>query len=318
MMAITGTSLAAAAAAALLFRLFLASGDNLLVMLLAFFAAPLPIMVAALGWGHGAGLGSALAGALLIAFVLDLKAAAVFLGCIGLPAWWLAYLALLGRPGADGQGLTWYPLSRLLAWIAATVTAVVCAAVLSLSTTYAGYQAVVDKTTEILAPVLTRLSEPSAALDPAAIQALTRDFVEAMPIGSAAWNVLVLALDLWLAAKIVQALQRLPRPFPVLADELMLAPWIAGLFVGLLALVWGDGFVALFAAVAAAALAMAFALVGLACLHRRTRGFDARGPVLFGAYALLVFLAGPALLIFAVVGLIDTLLRRQRLARSAE
>jgi hypothetical protein len=318
MMATIGTSLAAAAAAALLFRVFLESGDTFLVMLLAFFASPLPIMVAALGWGHSAGLGGALAGTLLIAFVLDLKAAAVFLVCIGLPAWWLAYLALLGRPAADGQGLTWYPLSRLLAWLAATVTAVVCAAVLSISTTYAGYQAVVDKTTEILTPVLSRLSESSATLDPAALETLTRDFVEAMPIGSAAWNVLVLALDLWLAANIVQALRRLPRPFPVLSDELRLAPWIAGLFIVLLALAWLSGFVGLFAAVAAAALAMIFALVGLACLHRRTRGFDARGPILFGAYALLVLLAGPALLILAVVGLIDTLVRSPRLSRSVE
>jgi hypothetical protein len=318
MMVTTGTSLAAAAAAALLFRVFLASGDNFLLMLLAFFSAPLPIMVAALGWGHGAGLGAAATGTLLIALVLDLKAAAVFLGCIGLPAWWLAYLSLLGRPAADGKGLTWYPLSRLLAWIAATVTAVVCAAVLSISTTYAGYQAVVDKTAEILAPVLIRLTEPSAALDPAAVEALTREFVEAMPIGSAAWNVLALAIDLWLAATIVRTLKRLPRPFPVLSDELRLAPWIAGLFGIVLTLIWGEGFLALFAAVAAAALAMAFALVGLACLHRRTRGFDARGPILFGAYALLVLLAGPALLIFAVVGLVDTLMRRPLLSWNAE
>ncbi len=317
MMVTTGTSLAAAAAAALLFRVFLASGDNFFLMLLAFFSAPLPIMVAALGWGHGAGLGAAVTGTLLVALVLDPKAAAVFFGCIGLPAWWLAYLALLGRPAPDGKGLTWYPLSRLLAWIAATVTAVVCAAVLSISTTYAGYQAMVDRTTEVLAPVLTRLTEPSA-LDPAAIEALTRDFVEAMPIGSAAWNVLALAIDLWLAATIVRALKRLPRPFPALSDELRLAPWIAGLFGIALTLIWGEGFLALFAAVAAAALAMAFALVGLACLHRRTRGLDARGPVLFGAYALLVLLAGPALLIFAVVGLVDTLMRRPLLSRGAE
>src|SRR5262249_4902749 len=79
-----------------------------------FSLAPLPIMIAALGWSHWAGLAAAVVAAIAAALAISPFYFVSFLLTIGLPAWWLGYLALLARPaGADG-GLGWYAAGRLV------------------------------------------------------------------------------------------------------------------------------------------------------------------------------------------------------------
>ena len=89
----------AGAAAALLFA-SVASGSSLSILL--FYLAPLPILIAALGWSHWAALIAALAGALALALVFGPVFFFAFLVGVGLPAWWLGYLALLARPAGNG------------------------------------------------------------------------------------------------------------------------------------------------------------------------------------------------------------------------
>ena len=48
-----------------------------------------------------------------------------------LPAWWLAYLALLGRPPRTAA-TEWYPLGRLLLWIAATAALITSSAIVAI------------------------------------------------------------------------------------------------------------------------------------------------------------------------------------------
>ena len=91
----------AGAAAALLFA-SVASGSPLAVVL--FYLAPLPILIAALGWSHYAALVAALAAAASLAAVFNSTLFIAFLIGIGLPAWWLGYLALLARPVANAPG----------------------------------------------------------------------------------------------------------------------------------------------------------------------------------------------------------------------
>ena len=120
--------LGAGAAAALLFA-SVASGSALSVLL--FYLAPLPILIAALGWSHWA--------ALIAAIVASAGLAAVFGGIflprlpvgIGLPAWWLGYLALLARrPPRRPAALEWYPVGHLVFWAAIIGAAIVIAAML--------------------------------------------------------------------------------------------------------------------------------------------------------------------------------------------
>lgn len=94
---------------------------------LLYLLAPIPVLIVALGWNHRSGLVAALVGGLAIAAFISPLSGFAFVVITALPAWWLAYLALLGRPAADGT-MEWYPLGRLLAWIAATAALTIVAA----------------------------------------------------------------------------------------------------------------------------------------------------------------------------------------------
>src|SRR5215210_5058174 len=99
--------LSAGAAAALLFA-SVASGSLLSVLL--FYLAPLPILIAALGWSHWAALIAAVVASAGLAAIFGWFFFIAFMVGIGLPAWWLGYLALLARPAATPEGLEWYPV----------------------------------------------------------------------------------------------------------------------------------------------------------------------------------------------------------------
>ena len=66
-----------------------------------------------------------------LALVLGGPVALAFLLGIGLPAWWIGYLALLARPasGADADDVEWYPVGRIVVW-----TAIIAAAASSIVT----------------------------------------------------------------------------------------------------------------------------------------------------------------------------------------
>ena len=55
---------------------------------------------------------------------------------IGLPAWWLGYLALLARPATHPtpDGLEWYPVGHLVFWAAIIGAAIVITGMLTLGT----------------------------------------------------------------------------------------------------------------------------------------------------------------------------------------
>ena len=109
--------LAAGAASAVLFA-SVASGS--LISILLFYLAPLPILIAAVGWSQVAGLVAALIAASALAVVFGALFFIAFLIGVGLPAWWLGYLALLARPGSapGAEGLEWYPVGGLVVWAA--------------------------------------------------------------------------------------------------------------------------------------------------------------------------------------------------------
>src|SRR5712691_6503890 len=129
--------LGAGIAAALLFA-SIASG--LLLSLVLFYLAPLPILIVGLGWSHWAGLIAALVASAGLAFNIKLFPFTVFLLGFGLPAWWLSCLAWLARPvaasGGNGAATTveWFPIGRLVIWAAILSASVIAAALLSIGT----------------------------------------------------------------------------------------------------------------------------------------------------------------------------------------
>ena len=69
-----------------------------LISLLLFYLAPLPLMVAALGWGPLAATIGGIAAASGLGLMFGLPYCIAFVVTVALPAWWLGHLALLGRP----------------------------------------------------------------------------------------------------------------------------------------------------------------------------------------------------------------------------
>ncbi len=97
MIAIVLIGLAAGCASALMFASIVSGA---LISLLLFYLAPLPLMVAALGWGPIAATIGGIVAACGLGAIFGLPYCIAFAVTVAVPAWWLGHLALLGRPAA--------------------------------------------------------------------------------------------------------------------------------------------------------------------------------------------------------------------------
>jgi hypothetical protein len=70
--------------------------------LLLFYLAPLPLMVAALGWGPLSATIGGIVAAIGLGAIFGLPYCIAFASRSRCPAWWLGHLALLGRPVTGG------------------------------------------------------------------------------------------------------------------------------------------------------------------------------------------------------------------------
>jgi hypothetical protein len=295
MVQILFVGLGAGVAAALLFASVI-SGSIAAIFL--FYLAPLPILIAALGWGHMAGLIAAASATAIVAVLSGAFFLAV--AVISFGAWWLGYLTLLARPATNGGGseLEWYPVGRLVLWAAAIGTLVVIAAVPNFGTDQESLQAGLRK------------SYARILRDPSTIDLL----VIAVPPAAAVFSTLTNLFNLWLAARIVKISGRLTRPWPDLS-----AFTLPPMTLGFLAVAIGASFLpdllGILSGACAASLVMVLAILGFAVLHSVTRGMSSRGVVLAGVYTAAVVLGWPLLLI-SLVGLGETMFDiRVRIAR---
>lgn len=292
-----GIGIGAGLVSALLFGVVITGSP--LAMLLSYLA-PLPVLIAALGWRHRSGLVATLAGGIATALAFRPEAGLAFALGSGLPAWWLAYLALLGRPGPDGT-MEWYPLGRLLLWIAVAAALVTVAGVMALGDgDYEGYRTGLRRALETVLPATNPEQAPARG-------ALLEGLVTAVPLVAAAVFVLVFVLNLWIAARTVRISDRLPRPWPTISATVM--PREA-LFVlaGTAVLCFLPGFIGAAGLALLGALVIAFALQGLGLLHEATQGRRGRVGILTTTYILIAFVGHTVLPLFALVGIADTAL----------
>ena len=283
------------AAAALLFA-SVASGSLLSVLL--FYLAPLPILIAVLGWSHWAGLIGAISGAAALASVFGSVFFFAFLAGAGLPAWWLGYLAMLARPAPAGSApaLEWYPAGRLVIWAAVLGALIVIAAIPNFGTDaesfHAGLQSALER--------MLRMQTETPATAPLAVPGISdanrliEFLIAAIPPAAAVLATITNVLNLWLAGQIVKFSALLRRPWPELpAMEFpgLLAPALAAaIAVSFLA-----GLIGIVAGVFAASLLMAYGILGFAVLHMITRGMDSRAFLLGGVYAAVLVFGWPVL-----------------------
>jgi hypothetical protein len=329
--------IAAGTASALLFA-SIASGSLLSVSL--FYLAPLPIMIAAVGWSHIAALVAGVVAAAGLAGVFGSFFFVAFLVGIGLPAWWLGYLALLARPGATAAtgNLEWYPVGRLVVWAALLGTVAVVAAIpnfgMDAESFRVGLKNAFARILQIETPNLA--DRPLLTLDLADANALLDFLVATIPPTAAVLATITNVANLWLAARVAKVSGRLKRPWPQLAMmafpglapallSLALAGVLLPLAVGLafdrlgasgaLGLFEHPGLVGIASGVLAASLLMAYAMLGFAVIHATSSGIGGRGAILTGVYAVVAVFGWP-LLVMALIGLIDSMLDiRGRVAR---
>ena len=310
MMQIVLVGLGAGAAAALLFATALAgapliSGTTISVTLvylrtLLFYLAPLPILIAALGWNHWAGLVAGLVAATSLGLVIGFYLFSAFMIGVALPAWWLAYLSLLARPvAANGSPtLEWYPIGRLLLWAALISAVLVIVAVPYFGTDKEAFQAALRSIFE------RAFRSPMPVNAPADIDRVIDLLVSALPLALAGLITLLSMLNLWIAGRVVRVSGRLARPWPDLS-MLTLPPLTPGLLALAIAGMFLPGIASVLSGIVAGSLMMAYALVGFAVLHAVTRGLDYRAMALAGTYVAVILFFWP-LLALALLGLADS------------
>jgi hypothetical protein len=310
MMPIALVGLGAGAAAALLFASVTSitavpSGFAALALLL-FYLAPLPILIAALGWSHLAGLIAAATATVLVVILAGKLFIAVPVMAISFGAWWLGYLTLLARPATNGggQGLDWYPVGRLVLWAAVVGTLIVAAFVLGLGTDEQSLQAALRQSHR-------RWLHDQAITDQAALELL----VLAVPPAAGVISTLTNVFNLWLAAWVVKLSGRLTRPWPELSAMAFAPTAAAGLAAAIAGSLLPDLF-GILSGVLAASLMMAFAILGFAVLHVVTHGMSGRPFLLGGIYFATFISRGLLLLAMSLLGLAETAFAiRARVAR---
>jgi hypothetical protein len=287
---------------ALLFAVVI-TGSPLAFMLS--YLAPLPVFVAALGWKHRAGLVAAIAGCLALALALRLPAGLAYAIGIALPAWGMAYLSLLGRQDERGE-MEWYPLGRLMLWIAGTAALVTLAGALAIVGDYDTYRAGMQRSIEaVLSGAVPGLSSPR--LPPGLSAAdLASTLTTWAPFVAAASFVPMITANLWIAARAVKASGRLPRPWPFL-PSLNLPREALIVFAVATVLAFAPGFFGFFGMAIMGALTSAFLFNGLAGLHQMSFGKPWRTPALIGIYG--GMLVGGTLVapLIAILGFVDCL-----------
>jgi len=319
MIAIVLIALAAGCASALMFASIVSGA---LISLLLFYLAPLPLMVAALGWGPLSATLGGIAASIGLGTMFGLPLCIAFALAVALPAWWLGHLVLLGRPTSSNVAsaeertlvtpdLEWYPLGRILLWTSGFAALITMAELLSL-----GLDAATIKDT-LRQGLLSIVKIIRAGDAPATGQ--TEPVIDVMatiaPVAAAIVTTSTLTLNLWLAAKITAISGRLHRPWPELKAAALPSAVLIALCLAL-AFCFTGGLVAIAAQIIAATLMLAYAITGFAVLHTLTMALKSRGIWLGCTYGIVLVFVWPVV-VMAALGLFDAIfgIRRRYLKR---
>ncbi len=295
MIAIILIGVAAGSASALMFASVV---SRTLISALLMYLASMPLMVAGIGWGPLSATIGGIMAALGVAAIFGFYHGIAYALIVALPAWWLSHLAMLGRPageGPDPAALEWYPVGRLLLWIAGFAALITILTLLSVS---ADPDAIATAMKRSVMRVLAmhRLQADESVIDTAAAMA---------PALIATGPLVMLTINLWLASRITATSGRLKRPWPDLKAT-ALPPMTLVVLCVAVAFAFTGGLFALIAKISVGALLSAFMLTGFAVVHTLTLAMKNRALWLTCIYAITILFVWP-LLSMVALGLADSL-----------
>jgi hypothetical protein len=317
MMAFGLIALIAGLASALMFASIVSGA---LISLVLFYLAPLPLMVAAIGWGPLCASVGGIAAAIGLGALFGLPYCIAFAVTVALPAWWLGHLVLLSRQAgpvtqvaagpASQPELEWYPVGRLLLWIAGFAALTTIAALLTLGTD-------AETITGTLRRGLMRLLRATDPQTSGEVGPFVDALVRIAPAAATVVAMMTLTLNLWLGARITATSGRLARPWPDMKTAELPPMTLVGLCVAL-AFCFTGGLLAIAAQIAAAALMMGYAFTGFAVLHTLTLALKSRTFWLGSTYAVVVVFGWPVLAM-VILGMADAVFGfRERFLRSRQ
>jgi Predicted membrane protein (DUF2232) len=297
-------AIGAGCAAAFLFAVSAQSSP--LAMALAYLA-PLPIMIATLGWGVDAGATAAVVSVAGLTLLAEPLTGLLYAASVAVPAWLLAVgaVAPLVRflPGRLSSGQSFASVGAIVT-AAATIGMIGAAAVLTtVILIYGGYAEGAKQATTALAALA---NDALDAKDSEQARVFAETLVRFGPAAIAASTLLMLSINLYAAARSTQLSHRLQRPWSDLPTSLRL-PWP----LGAVAVVCAVCAYALpapasqYFSIGAGGLGAAFVLQGLAVAHALSRGLKLRVVMLVALYACCVLRAPYTLPVLAALGLID-------------
>ncbi len=307
-------AIAAGCASALMFASLISGA---MVSLLLFWLAPLPLMMAGVGWGPLTASIGGIAAALCLGAICGLPYCLIFVIMVALPAWWLGYLVLLGRPVAEpspdsgtapvAANLEWYPVGRILLWIAGFAVLTTMAALLTLGSDSASIAAAMKHG-------LMRVLDSRMVTANADMERVVDAMVAVAPLAASIVTMVSLTINLWLASLVTATSGRMRRPWPDLRATALPAMTLVASCVAI-AFCFTSGLLAVLAQVTTTALMAAYALTGFAVLHTVTQSLNSRAFWLSCAYVVVVIFSWPVIAM-VVLGIADALFGlRQRYLR---
>jgi hypothetical protein len=302
----------AGAVSALLFALI---GKGTPLALALAYLAPLPLMIAAFGWGPIGGLFAGVVSASALFAIFGLQGVLVFLLVVALPAWLLPSFAILPRyapPWRRGD-----PNAPARTPVGAVVTAAAAlgaiAGLTGLATMilgYSGYDAGLQQLIAELTPAIEQALQDVVTLpDGVSARDIAEEVAKLAPLATATIGFLTLCLNLYLAARSTALSHRLPRPWPDLPTEFVLPrPLAAVAVIAIGAAIALPEPTDQFAWVLAGPLFAAYVLQGFAALHALSRGLPLRPLLITALYFCCGVRATWTLPAIALVGLVDAAL----------
>jgi len=303
------TGLGAGAASALLMATMASRSPFSLMLVL---LAPLPIMIAAVGWSHWTALVAVIVAtlALTIAFGEPLWIPIYLIGA-GLPAWWLGYVALLARGNEDGS-FEWYPAGRLVMWCTVIGSVIVAIVMWNVRIDEQQFQNALKLALERMAREYGQSGPDFSRMDVRRTSELIMSFV---PPLAAAIITMAYVMNAYLAGRIAMVSGRLKRPWPDLA-ALRFPRHMSSAFAVALLIWFMPGIAGMIGGIVSGAFIIAYALLGLAVLHDVTRPLGDRVFILSAVY-LILFVFWPACVLLAVFGVSDSIFDFRKTATGA-